>query len=438
VSAVRTLYWLLTHLVAPVIIVIEGWRELRDRSQRGRLRQRLGFIVPQPRPGCLWIHAVSVGEVQASAALVRELRRRAPELEIIITTVTSTGAARAREIFGATLRHCYLPYDLPGSVGRFLDRVQPCAVIVLETEIWPTLYRELGRRHIPLAMASARLSERSVGRYRRAGSLIRETLSGIVIGAQSETDAARFRALGAPAGRVRVTGNVKFDLEIPESVVAAGRELRRRSAAARPVWIAGSTHEGEEAAALTAHAAIRARHPTALLMMVPRHPQRFDAVRALLGGSGTTWSQRSTCALPAENDQVFLVDTVGELQMFYAAADVAFVGGSLVPVGGHSLLEPAMLAMPVVSGPWTQNAPEVAELLARSGALATVRDAEELARRVLECLHDPGRARRDGAKGQAVVASNRGAVGRVVELLLPLLSSQASAAAAEPASSGNC
>ena len=434
----RIVYLLLTHLLAPIVIAIEGWRELRDRDQRGRLKQRLGFVLPQPRPGCLWIHAVSVGEVQAAAALVRELRRCVPGIELVLTTVTATGAERARAIFGTELRHCYLPYDLPGPVRRFLGRIRPRAVIVLETEIWPTLYREIGRRGIPLVMASARISERSANRYRRVASLVRNALSGDVsIGAQSPADAARFKALGAPADRLRVTGSVKFDLEIPAPVVAAGRELRSVCAAGRPVWIAGSTHEGEEAAALAAHAAVRSRYPSALLLLVPRHPQRFEAVRALLDKGGRSYARRSAGVLPAAGDEVFLVDTIGELQMFYAAADAAFVGGSLVPVGGHSLLEPAVLGLPVISGPWTQNAPEVAELLARAGALAIVRDGEELARRVVECLDDPAHARADGANGREAVAENRGAVQRVVAMVLPLLRASASAAAAEPGSSGS-
>ncbi len=435
----RILYLLLTHLVAPIVIAVEGWREIRDPAQRGRVKQRLGFVTPQSKPGCAWVHAVSVGEVQAAAALVRELKQRVPGLEIVLTTVTATGAARARAIFGDEVRHCYLPYDLPGAVRRFLDRIRPRAVIMLETEIWPTLYREIGRRNLPLVIASARISDRSVSRYRRMASLVGESLSGDVsIGAQTPADAARFLALGAAASSVCVTGNVKFDLEIPASVVAAGRELRSRCAPGRPVWIAGSTHEGEETAALAAHATIRSRHPSALLVLVPRHPQRFDTVRALLNRNGRPHAARSAGALPSDSDEVYLVDTIGELQMFYAAADVAFVGGSLVPVGGHSLLEPASLGLPVVAGPWTQNAREVAELLAAAGALTTVRDGDQLAARVIECFDDPDGARADGAKGREAVAANRGAVRRVVEMLLPLLreSQSESAAAAGPASSG--
>lgn len=418
----RVLYVLLTYLVAPVVIAMEGWRELWNPAHRGRLRQRLGFIAPQDLPGCVWVHAVSVGEVQAATAFVRALEARFPGRSIVITTVTPTGAQRARELLGARVRHCYLPYDLPGSVRRFLDRLRPQVAIVLETEIWPTLYAALGRRGVPLVIASARLSARSVDRYRRMASLLRETLSrGVLIGAQTAADAERFRAIGAAPERIVVTGNVKLDMEIPQAAIDAGLGFRR-ALDGRPAWIAGSTHEGEEAAVLAAHAIVRARHPEALLMLVPRHPQRFDAVRGLLRRQGCAYAQRSSGDLPGPEHEVFLVDTLGELQMFYAAADVAFVGGSLVPVGGHSLLEPAVLGLPILSGPHTHNAQEIADLLLGSGALAIVGAAGELGQRVAGCLDEPARARADGARGREAVAQSRGAVGRLVAMVAPLLS----------------
>jgi 3-deoxy-D-manno-octulosonic-acid transferase len=420
---VRIVYVLLTYLLAPFVIAVEGWRTLTNPEYRGRLHQRLGFVKPQAAPGCIWVHAVSVGEVQAAAGIIRELRSRLPDVEVVCTTVTPTGAQRVRALFGNEVRHCYLPYDIPGSVRRFLDRLRPRVAIILETEIWPTLYHQLGRRGIPLVMASARVSTRSVDRYRRMASLFRETLShGIVIGAQSAADAERFRAIGAAPERVRVTGNVKFDLEVPRSALQAGHEFRTALGAGRPVWIAGSTHEGEEEAALAAHGIVRSRHPSALLILVPRHPQRFDAVRNLLRKRGHAFVQRSTGERPSGAHDVFLVDTLGELQTFYAAADVAFVGGSLVPIGGHNLLEPAVLGLPMLSGPHTHNAQDIAELLAQSGALRIVRSREDLAQRVGDFFDDPERARSDGARGQEVIAQSRGAVGRLVEMVLPLLS----------------
>ena len=418
----RLLYVALAWLAAPLVMALEAWKALWNPEYRGRQRQRLGFVAPAPPPGGLWVHAVSVGEVQAAAGLVRALRQRYPELPVTITTVTPTGAQRAKVLFGDSVGHGYLPYDLPGAVRRFLDRVRPGVAIILETEIWPTLYHELGRRGIPLVIASARLSTRSVDRYKLFAGLLRDTLShGVAIGAQTAADAERFLAIGAAADRVRVTGNVKFDLEIPPETVAAGRGFRAAAAPSRPVWIAGSTHEGEEEAALDAHALVREGHPGALLILVPRHPQRFEAVRGLLRRRGLSFAQRSGGRAPGPEDAVFLVDTLGELQMFYAAADVAFVGGSLVPVGGHNLLEPAVLGMPMVSGPHTQNAQDVAELLQQCGALRIVRSREELAQRVAAWFDDAGRARADGERGRQAVAQSRGAVARLVEMIAPLL-----------------
>ena len=414
----RHIYVLLTRLLLPVLLVIEGWRELRDPASRGRLRQRLGWIEGMPQPGCVWIHAVSVGEVQAAAALVRELERRVPGLDIVVTTVTTTGSQRARSLFGDRVLHGYLPYDVPGAVRRFLSRLQPRIAVMLETELWPTLYRELRRRGVPVVIASARLTERSVVRYGKFASLIAETLSGdVVIGAQTDADAGRFRALGAPAARVSVTGNIKFDLEIPQSALDAGREARRGWGGQRRVWTAGSTHDGEELAALDAHTALRVRHPDALLILVPRHPPRFETVRALLDARAVRYAARSRQESVTADREVLLVDTLGELQAFYAASDAAFVGGSLVPVGGHSLLEPAVLGLPIVSGPHTQNGADVAALLTQAGALTIVEDARGLADAIHVVFDDPGTARDAGARGRAAVAANRGAVSRIADLV---------------------
>jgi 3-deoxy-D-manno-octulosonic-acid transferase len=414
----RWVYTLLTYLVAPILIAFETWQAVRDPRYRGRVAQRLGFGPTQRGAAPLWIHAVSVGEVQAAAALVHELRRRDPHLPIVMTTVTPTGAARVRTLFADTVTHRYLPYDLPGSVRRFLARIGPRAVVILETEIWPTLYGTLARRGLPLVLGSARLSEQSVSRYRRMPSLLRRAFAGrIQVGAQTPLDAERFCAIGAPRSAVHVTGNVKYDLEIPASVVAAGRALRRQWDVTRPVWIAGSTHEGEEAAALAAHARVRTQHARALLVLVPRHPQRFEAVQQLLARERVAHVRRSLGGLPTAGDAVLLVDTLGELQMFYAAADVAFVGGSLVPIGGHSLLEPAVLGLPILSGTSTQNAAGVAQLLERAGGLCIVRDANELGAAVAAWFDEPDRARSAGNQARQAVAANRGAVLRLVALI---------------------
>jgi 3-deoxy-D-manno-octulosonic-acid transferase len=423
----RIVYVLLTWLILPFVVAAEAWQSLRHPEQRGRVRQRLGFVTPQLRPGCVWVHAVSVGEVQAAAALVRALLARDPATEIVMTTVTATGAQRAQALFQDRVRHCYLPYDVPGAVRRFLDRIEPRVAVVLETEIWPTLYFALGRRGIPLLLASARLSPKSVDRYRRLTSLFAATMSrGVLVGAQTPADAERFCAIGAAPERVQVTGNVKYDLQIPQASIDAGRALRAQCGAERPVWIAGSTHEGEEEAALAAHARLCERHHDALLVLVPRHPQRFDAVRTLLRKRNVRCALRSAGQVPGPGESVWLVDTLGELQAFYAAADIAFVAGSLVPIGGHNLLEPAVLGLPILSGPYTNNAQDIADMLVDCGALTIVADATALGERLIEACDAPGPARARGEQGRKRVAQSRGAVDRLVAMLEPLLSRPAS------------
>jgi 3-deoxy-D-manno-octulosonic-acid transferase len=417
------LYVTLTLLVAPLFVLADAWKEIRHRAVRGRLRQRLGWIERAAQPGCIWLHAVSVGEVQAASGLVATLRKRLPGIAIVLTTVTTTGAETARAVFGDRVRHCYLPYDTPGAVRRFLARLEPAVAVMLETEIWPTLYFALKQRATPIVLASARLSERSVRRYARFGSLGSRLLSrGVTVCAQTDADAARFLAVGAARERVHVTGNVKFDLEIPAATIAAGRQRRVEwGGAARPVWTAGSTREGEELAALDAHREVQRRHSRALLVLVPRHPPRFSEVRELLRERGVRFSSRSDDRWPQPEDDVLLVDTLGELQMLYAASDVAFVGGSLVPVGGHNLLEPASLGVAVLAGPHLGNTLEVAERLRAAGALGIVHDARELAESVEGLLDDPAGRADMGRRALEVVAGSRGAVDRVVDVIEPLV-----------------
>lgn len=415
------LYNVLIYLAAPIAILVQLWRGLRDPSYRGSLSERLGFGPPVEGP-TIWVHAVSVGEVQASQPLVAELRRRHPGHRILMTTVTPTGAARARLLFGDQVRHRYVPLDLPGAVKRFFDRVQPKLAMILETELWPNLYGECGRRGVPLVLASARISPRSVGKYRRLVPLFRKTLShGIVIASQSESDAERFRSIGAAPGRTHATGNIKFDFQPPEGIEELGRRWRERNAQGRPVWVAGSTHEGEEAVVLDAHRRVLEKFPDALLVLVPRHPQRFESVRELLAKRGERSANRSTGAAIAPATSVLLGDTMGELMTFYAAADVAFVAGSLVPVGGHNLLEPASVGRPVLTGPHNFNGEEIAQLLMDAGAAIIVSDTEQLAHAVTNLFGDPDLRSVMGAAGKSVLDANRGALDRLLTLVDPLL-----------------
>ena len=415
-------YNILVYLAAPFAVLVQLWRSLRDPSYRDRLGERFGL--GQAIPGdIIWIHAVSVGEVQAAQPLIAQLQARHPRYGILITTVTPTGAARARFLFGDRVHLRYVPLDLPGSVKRFFDRVQPKLAMILETELWPNLYDECGKRGIPLVLASARISPRSVGKYRRLVPLFRKTLShGIVIAAQSEPDAERFHSIGATPERTHVTGNIKFDFQPPEGIETKGRRWREKHAPGRPIWVAGSTHEGEEPVILDAHRRVLEQFPDALLVLVPRHPQRFESVRDLLAKRHERAANRSSKAAISPATSVLLGDTMGELMTFYAAADVAFVAGSLVPIGGHNLLEPASVGRPVLTGPHNFNGEEIAQLLMDAGAAFIVTDTEQIAHAVKGLLANRDLRAVMGAAGRSVLDANRGALDRLLMLVDPLLS----------------
>jgi 3-deoxy-D-manno-octulosonic-acid transferase len=422
----RRLYTLLVLLALPLASCAVLWRGLRERAYWRGWGERLGRGAPLPgNARGVWLHAVSVGEVQAATALVTALQREWPALPLAVTSATPAGRARAQAAFGAQVAARYAPYDLPWSVRAALRRLRPALLVIMETELWPNLLDECARARVPVLIASARLSVRSLERWARFGALLQPALAGdVAVAAQSAADAARFGALGVPAQRVRVAGNLKFERSVSSAVRANGAALRGRYAGGRPLWVAGSTHAGEEQAALAAHVAVRARWPAALLVLAPRHRPRFEAVAALLARSGLRWLRHSeVMADPAGKGaaaaavDVLLLDTIGELENFYAAADVAFVGGSLAPIGGHNLLEPAALGVATLAGPSQGNAPDIARALADSGGLRIVHDAAALGEAVLALLGDPEARARMGAAAQATVSANRGALEAVLELV---------------------
>jgi 3-deoxy-D-manno-octulosonic-acid transferase len=417
----RLLYSALLYVVAPLAYLATALRGLRDASYRDRLGERFGFTQLRFATPPIWIHAVSVGEVQAAAALVRALAQRYPQHPILLTTATPTGAQRVRALFGEAVRHAYLPYDLPGAVRRFLARTTPRLAIIMEREIWPNLFRACFGRRIPILLASARISERSGQRHQRFAGLFREALAcDVTIAAQTPADAERFRAIGIPAAAVHVTGNIKFDFEVPEEARRAGAHIRAELGS-RPVWIAGSTHEREEDIVLNAHERVRAARNDALLLLVPRHPNRFDAVKSWLRARNVRFVSRSTREAVAADTAVLLVDTLGELMSFYAAANVAFVGGSLVPIGGHNLLEPAALNRPIIVGPHNFNAADIAQMFLESGAALQVESATELAAAVLDLLTSAAHRDEMIAQAHALLQANRGALARVLALIENLL-----------------
>lgn len=425
---VRRLYSLLAYALAPAYCTALLWRGLRERGYWMRFGERLGRG-PTLGGRSLWVHAASVGEVQAAAPLVQALRRRVPDAPLVVTTSTPAGAERARGLLARDrIDVRYVPLDLPGAVRRFFGRVDPRLAVILETELWPNLYEECHRRGVPLALASARISERSARRYGWLDGIFRRALSHCsLVAAQTEADAARFRALGAASERTRVIGNIKFDIDLPVETRERGRALRERHAHGRPVWVAGSTHEGEEQAALEAHGRVRGAHGDALLVIAPRHPPRFSEIGSWLAQRGVRFARRSRNETCDAQTEVLLLDTLGELLDFYAAADVVFVGGSLVPAGGHNLLEPAALARAILSGPHQSSAAEAARLLIERGALEVVRDARELGDAVARLLASAEARARMGERARAVVEENRGALGRLLALIEPLLEAPPSA-----------
>ncbi|HEV7432960.1 MAG TPA: lipid IV(A) 3-deoxy-D-manno-octulosonic acid transferase, partial [Steroidobacteraceae bacterium] len=419
----RLLYTLVLTLALPFASLVVWGRGLRERSYWHGWSERFGRGAPLPgaAPG-LWVHAVSVGEVQAAASLVAALRHTWPELPVVVTSATPSGRARARAVFDANVQVSYAPYDLPWCVRAALRRFRPAQLILMETELWPNLLQICTEQAVPVLIASARLSERSALRWKRFASLLQPALvRNVTVAAQSAADAQRFEALGVPAAKVHICGNLKFDRATAPAVRLNGEALRARFASARPLWVAGSTHPGEELAALDAHAALRAALGDALLVIAPRHRPRFDEVASLLERQGEAWMRFSAAssadATAAAGLSVLLLDTLGELEHFYAAADLAFVGGSLVPVGGHNLLEPAALGVATLTGPHQQNSPDIARLLIEQRALLVVRNAPELATGVIRLMGNGAERAAMGAAARATLAENRGALARVLKLV---------------------
>jgi 3-deoxy-D-manno-octulosonic-acid transferase len=417
----RFLYNLLTYvLLIPYAFywLIKG---IGNPSYVDRLSQRFGFGFPKVAES-IWVHAVSVGEVQAAVPLINTLIERFPDQKLVVTTVTPTGAARVAALFGEKVVHCYIPFEFPNAIRSFFNSIRPRAAMIIETEIWPNLYRGCGIRNIPLILVSARISPRSVPGYRRLMPLIKETLShGIIIAAQTQVDADRFLELGANPSRTWVTGNIKFDVELDPEIAGRGALLRGALFGERPVWIAASTHEGEEQLVLAAHRTMLERHPELLLVLVPRHPERFGGVRELVEKQAFNVVSRTAGQPCNASTEVFLVDTMGEVPLFYAASDIAFVGGSLIPVGGHNLLEPAAQGLPIITGPHLFNAQEIAEDFIEIEACELVADSSELAESVSKLIENPAKAKKMGRNGLTVLEQNRGSLQRLLVLLEPLL-----------------
>jgi 3-deoxy-D-manno-octulosonic-acid transferase len=413
----RWLYTGLFVLATPFILLRLYCKSLKNPAYRARWAERFGiFKFPLP-PGGLWIHAVSVGESVTAIPLVLEFQKRFPALPITVTTSTPTGSARVQSVLKNQVFHMYFPYDLPWCFGKALKVIRPKLMILMETELWPNCLWQCKQRHIPVMIANGRLSPRSIREYGYVQFVAKQMLACVnFVAAQSLRDGANFIALGLAPERLVVTGNIKFDLTLKEGTKTEAQLLRETWGKERLVFVAASTHGGEEEQILTAFSEIRRQFKDALLIAVPRHPERFSGVAELIKRQGYSMVLRSSGLNATSKTQAFLGDTMGELDLFYAASDVAFVGGSLVAIGGHNTLEPAAQGVPVVVGSHVHNFVEVTQLLLDAGALVQVSNSHALAEAVLHWFKMPAARKRAGSAGKAVVERNRGAVTKIVDL----------------------
>lgn len=418
-AMMRLLYTTALYCAAPFLVLRLAWRGIRDPLYRQRIGERFGF---GPRidaqRGCVWIHAVSVGEVQAAAPIVTALKDLDTDQTIVVTSATTAGAACISKVFGSRVLRRWHPFDLPGATARFLRRVDPRVAVVMGTEVRPNMLARCRGSGVPVVLANVRLSERSVSGYRRLRPLFVPALRGVAaIAVQSGEDARRMESIGAPAEVIGVTGTTRFDVPVPASLREEAAALRRIWGSSRGIWIAATTYEGEESQVLDAFEQVLRHLPASLLVLVPRQPERFRDVAALARRRGLIALMRTDRPVECSGAQVFIGNTMGELPLFYAASDVAFVGGTLVERGGHNMLEPATLGLPVLYGPHVFNFAEIARSLVDAGGAETVGDSESLGRAVVRYLTDAELRHNTGANGLEFVERNRGAGDRVLAMI---------------------
>jgi len=426
-SFAELLYSVILYLLIPFIILRLLVLSIRNPAYRKRIRERFGFVkIQDSKSPVIWIHAVSVGEVNASKPLIEQMLQSFPQYQILVTTMTPTGAEAVRYQFDSKAVHFYIPYDLPDAVNRFIIRIKPALLVVMETEIWPNLFYACKKNNIPVVIANARMSEKSCNGYKRLAVLTGKTLSNVsFVIAQGQADANRFVSLGLDENKIKVSGSIKFDIEIPDAIRERGALLRKGLFLNRPVFIAASTHAGEEQLILSAFGKILNHHPDCLLIIAPRHPERADRIAELSEQSGFVTVRKSQGPVIDDRVVVYLLDTLGELPEYYAASDLAFVGGSLIPHGGHNMLEPACLGIPVITGPYNHNFSDISAMLRNAGAAWIVGDIEQLVNHVNSLLADKELRHSAGGKGRKLIAENRGSIHRVVEILHLLLKNTA-------------
>ena len=415
----RQFYTLIFRLLLPFILFRLYWRGRKAPLYRQRWQERLGYYSQSFSDRTLWFHAVSVGEAEAAFPLIRLIQQRYPAEKILVTSTTPTGSERIKAVLGESVVHVYLPYDLPEIIQRFFKQFQPKLAVFLEKEIWPNLFEALGQQAIPLYVINARLSAKSAQAYRKIPGLVKPALSHIkLIATQTEADKNQFLSIGAIESQLAVLGNIKFDISIAPEVLAAGRQLKQQWGQ-RFVWIIASTHQGEEAQLLQHYQRLKSQIPQLLVVIAPRHPERFASVKTECEKQGLRVVMRSDKTAVTDDCDVYIADSMGELKMLFAAADLAFIGGSLVDVGGHNVLEPAAAGTPVLFGPVMFNFQLIAEQMLAHQAARQCQDASAVADAVLDLEADPQSCQLLAQQATEFLAANQGAIERIVGVLAP-------------------
>jgi len=394
------------------------WRGIKAPAYRCRWRERFALYNQKFPQGVIWFHAVSVGEAEALFPLVRQIQKQHPDAKLLITTTTPTGSARVKAVMQETVAHVYLPYDVPDAVNRFMHCFKPKLAVIMETEIWPNLFVYCGKNNIPLYIINARLSEKSSRGYQMIHALVHPALAGVnFIATQTQEDANRFIAIGADSEKVKTLGNIKFDVEIPQSIIEQGLQIKADLFGARFVWLIASTHKDEEVIFLDIYKEIKQKIPELLLVIVPRHPERFADVKKLCEQYQLAVVMRTTGDRVFTETDVYLVDTMGELKMLYAASDVAFVGGSMIPRGGHNILEAAVVGVPVMFGPYMHNFKEIARGVLSQDAAIQCQNKDDVVNSVLALYEQPAYREGLAKKAKAFVRQNQGAIARICAML---------------------
>ena len=415
----QIIYTLLLYLIQPFVWLKLLWRSRKAPAYRQRWLERYGFCKNKVKPNGILVHAVSVGETIAAIPLIKALQQKYPQLPITVTTMTPTGSERVKTLLKDSVSHVYLPYDLPGAIKRFLKTTKPKIVIIMETELWPNLISQCYKQKIPLIIANARLSERSAARYGKLGKAVKQLFSKIsMVAAQNQHDGERFVSLGLPTDHLAITGSIKFDINLSNEQRQKINQLKQQWQLNRPVLIAASTHSGEDEIILTAFKKLLLKHANLLLILVPRHPERFKTVEKLISDSGFNYLKRSANQIPTEQTQIVLGDTMGELLELYAMADIAFVGGSLVKQGGHNPLEPALHHIAIITGEYFFNFQVICEqLIEAQGMIVCTNSADDLYSSIDCLLNDNSSRNQLGENAYLVLKQNQGALSRLLTVI---------------------